>query len=137
MNRRFASSERAASWRLVQRIKRHIEHPRQEELAREIVADASRDELWAETAQREGSLAREVQSTECRVPRIAAAKDCETVLVAHSTGAGEMLEKLADDGARLMGVISDGASAVGKSWLVFEPQRRSQLWQRVGDYDTG
>lgn len=137
MNRQFAPFERGSSRRLARRIRQYVERSRQEELAREIAADTERDELWAEAAERERLRAREIQNAECRVPRaVAAAKDHDTVLVVHSSGAGEKLERLTEDRARLRGMVSDGGSAAGKSWLFFEPQQGSPLRQKVDDHDT-
>ena len=137
MNRRFAPSEITASRSLAQRIRQHIERSLQDELAREIAADDGRDELWAEAAERERSLVREIQSAECSLSwGVAAASDCESVLVAHLSEAGEKLERLAEDGARLTSVVSDGGGALGRSWLFFEPQQRSPLRQEEDDHDA-
>jgi hypothetical protein len=68
--RRFGMGERRSTIeRILQRIEEHVENWRQRDAARHAEADAFRDRLWAEAAERERLLAEAVGTEEARVHR--------------------------------------------------------------------
>lgn len=111
----------------IEKVRQHIERSRQEAFARELAADAERDEAWLEAVERERSQAREIESVEREGLRNAAESRGEAVLVAHSGNSGETLERLAHEGAYLTDVISGGGSGMDKSWLVFEKPKKGAV----------
>jgi hypothetical protein len=120
----------------VENFRRHVGRSRREAFVREIAAEARRDELWLEAIERERSQAREiesvesVESVESEGLRNAAASKGEAVLVAHSGGSGEALERLAREGAYLTDVVSDGGSEIEKTWLLFRSSKEAPRRER-------
>ncbi|WP_047865716.1 hypothetical protein [Rubrobacter aplysinae] len=105
----------------IERVRQHIERSHRAAFAREMAAETERDEAWLEAVERERSQAREIESVQGEGLRNAAVSKSGAVLVAHSGGSGETLERLAREGAYLADVVSDGGSGgIDKSWLVFK-----------------
>ena len=106
--------ERLARWREAQQ-------------AREGEAEAHRDVLWAEAAERERLLVETIEGEEeCRQRSAGEiCRDQKAVFVIHSREAKEALEGLSEEGVRLARVIlaedaSRGATGLEGSWLIFE-----------------
>jgi len=112
--------------RVLHRIEEHLEDWRKRDAALQAEADASRNRLWAEAAERERLLAEAVGAEEARRESIEElTKQHRVVFVLHRTEVEETLEDFAREGDRLVSVvprrggetISDGLKG---SWLVFE-----------------
>ena len=95
-------------------------------MTREGEAQAYRDKLWAEAAEREKLLVRVVSDEEASERSVEeVCKQHQVAFVVHSEEAGEALKKFANEGARLIRVIPGSESmqrdaGLSGSWLVFE-----------------
>ena len=127
--RRTDVGERRASMieRIVRGIEDRIEEWRAQDKARHTEAEASRDALWAEAAEREKLLAEAMGEEEARRGTVEeVCKEQRVVFVMHSEEAARALETFAAEGDRLVKAIprSGGshtaAAGVKGSWLVFE-----------------
>lgn len=113
---------------MVHRVERHVEQWRQEESTRKKGAEARREELWQEAAERERLLAEAIGAAEkSGVSPGHTSREHGAVFVAHSEEGGRTLEGLAGDGARLTRVVpglgSGEDSGARGSWLLFETTR--------------
>ena len=112
--------------RFLQRIEERIEEWRQEHQARFVEVEASRSELWAETAEREKLLAEAVNRGEAEgIPAGDTPIQAPAIYVVHSGEAAQRLENLVSGGARLASVVPGNHAHVREtgldgSWLVFE-----------------
>ena len=109
------------------RIEEHVEEWRREDAARHAEVEATRDQLWAEAAERERLLGKAIGEEEARRTSVEKASERQRmVFVVHSEEAAEALQDLAREGEiRLVKVISSrgshkNGSGVRGSWLVFE-----------------
>lgn len=99
---------------------------REERQAREVEAEAHRDSLWAEAAERERLLVETVEAEESR--RRSAGEICrdrKAVFVIHSRETKEALEGLSEEGVRFVRAIAAESASTGDgrlegSWLIFE-----------------
>jgi hypothetical protein len=111
---------------VLRRIEERVAQWREEQQARETEAEAHRDELWAEAAERERLLAETVESEESRQRSVAEiCREQKAVFVIHSREAEEALEGLSAEGVRLARVIpaadaSRRGAGLEGSWLIFE-----------------
>ena len=112
--------------RVLHRIEEHLEDWRKRDAALQAEADASRNRLWAEAAERERLLAEAVGAEEARCESIEElTKQHRVVFVLHRTEVEETLEDFVRAGDRLVSVVPRrGGEAISEglkgSWLVFE-----------------
>ena len=112
--------------RVLHRIEEHLEDWRKRDAALQAEADASRNRLWAEAAERERLLAEAVGAEESRRESIEElTKQHRVVFVLHRTEVEETLEDFVREGDRLVGVVPRrGGETISEglkgSWLVFE-----------------
>jgi len=112
--------------RILRRIEERVEEWRERDKALKTEADANRDVMWAEAAERERLLAEAMGEEEARRGSAAEiAKQERVVFVMHSEGAGRALEAFAGERDRLVRVVPGGGSHVASTgvkgtWLVFE-----------------
>lgn len=113
--------------RIVRGIEDRIEESREQYKARHTEAEANRNALWVEAAERERLLAEAVGEEEARRGTVEeVAKEQRVVFVMHSEEAARALEAFAGEGGRLVRVMPRGegnrtaAAGVNGSWLVFE-----------------
>ena len=113
--------------RVVHRVEEHIEEWRKRDAAREAEADAHRDQLWAEAAERERMLAEfigEEESSRLSVEEVI--KEHRVAFVVHSEEVAQTPEAFAREGDRLVRTIPSSRGSYAKemgikgSWLVFE-----------------
>ena len=85
--------------RIVQRVEEHIEEWRKRDTAREAEADAHRDQLWAEAAERERMLAEFIGEEEAsRLSVEEVIKEHRVAFVVHSEEVARTLETFAGEG---------------------------------------
>ena len=107
-------------------IEERIEEWRQEDSTRKMEAEANRNTLWAEAAEREKMLAESISEEEDRrESEEEVAGEQKLVFVVHTDEVAETLQTFAEDGNRLLKVMPgegsrDGNSELSGSWLVFE-----------------
>ena len=112
--------------RILQRVEEHVEDWRKRDAALKAEADAMRDQMWAEAAERERLLAEAMESEEDGRASIEdLTKEHRVVFVLHREEVVETLEDLASQGDRLVSVVPrKGGEAVTAglkgAWLVFE-----------------
>ena len=112
--------------RVLHRIEEHLEDWRKRDAALQAEADASRNRLWAEAAERERLLAEAVGAEEARRESIEElTKQHRVVFVLHRTELEETLEDFVRAGDRLVSVVPRrGGETISEglkgSWLVFE-----------------
>ena len=111
--------------RLLQRVEENVEKSREEERTRQAQAEADRDELWEEAAERERLLAREIKHEEDRGElREEPEREHRAVFVFHSEETESTLEELSRKQARIVGVVKGrggyGDAGVKGSWITFE-----------------
>ena len=112
--------------RILQRIEEHIEDWRKRDAALQAEADASRNQLWAEAAERERLLSEAVGAEEAHRESIEElTKDNLVVFVLHREELVETLEEFARNGDKLVSVVHRrGGETISHglkgSWLVFE-----------------
>ena len=112
--------------RILQRVEEHVEDWRKRDAALKAEADAMRDQMWAEAAERERLLAEAMESEEAGRDSIEQlTKENRVVFVLHREEVVETLEDLASQGDRLVSVVPrKGGEAVTAglkgAWLVFE-----------------
>ncbi len=112
--------------RMIRGIEDRIGEWRQEDSSRKMEAEANRDALWAEAAEREKMLAESISEEEGRRESgEEVAGEQKLVFVVHTDEVAETLQGFADNGDRLVKVIPGEGSRVGNSglsgsWLVFE-----------------
>ncbi len=112
--------------RILHRIEEHVEDWRERDAALQAEADASRNRLWAEAAERERLLAEAVGAEEARRESIEElTMQHRIVFVLHRAEVVETLEDFVREGDRLVGVVPRrGGETISEglkgSWLVFE-----------------
>ena len=112
--------------RILHRIEEHIEDWRRRDSALQAEADASRNRLWAEAAERERLLAEAVGAEEARRESIEdLTKQNRVIFVLHREELAETLEEFARQGDKLVSVVPrKGGETIAQglkgSWLVFE-----------------
>ena len=112
--------------RVLHRIEEHLEDWRKRDAVLQAEADASRNRLWAEAAERERLLAEAVGAEEARRESIEElTKQHRVVFVLHRTELEETLEDFVRAGDRLVSVVPRrGGETISEglkgSWLVFE-----------------
>jgi hypothetical protein len=112
--------------RILRRVEEHVEDWRSRDAARHAEADAFRDMLWAEAAERERLLAEAMGEEEARRESIEElTKQHRVVFVLHREEVSETLEDFTSQGDRLVSVVPrKGGEAITAglkgSWLVFE-----------------
>jgi len=112
--------------RILHRIEEHIEDWRQRDSTLQAQADASRNRLWEEAAERERLLAEAVGAEEARRESIEElTKQNRVLFVLHREELVETLEAFARQGDRLVSVVPRrGGETISEglkgSWLVFE-----------------
>ncbi len=112
---------------VLRRIEERLAAPwREERQAREVEAEAHRDRLWAEAAERERLLVESLEGEESGRRSVGEiCRDRKAVFVIHSRESKEALEGLGEEGVRFVGVIAAesapaGAAGLEGSWLIFE-----------------
>lgn len=108
--------------RALHRIEDHIEAWRREEAARKREVEANREGLWAEAAERERLLRRELEQEEHP-----SGEKGTTVFVLHTGEAERELDLAIERQARLVRRVPGrgglgGKDALRGSWLVFESE---------------
>ncbi len=112
--------------RIVHGIEERIEEWRKEDAARKMEAEANREILWAEAAEREKMLAEAISEEEAwRESVEEVTKEQKLVFVVHTDGIAETLQTFAEEGDRLVRIMPGkgthvGGSGLSGSWLVFE-----------------
>ena len=112
--------------RIIHGIEERIEEWRQEDSSRKMEAEANREMLWAEAAEREKMLADAISEEEAGRESVKeVTKDQKLVFVVHTEEVAETLQTFADEGDRLVKVMPGKSSYVSGaglsgSWLVFE-----------------
>ena len=113
--------------RIVHRIEEHIEEWRERDNALKGEAEANRDALWAEAAERERLLAEAIGEETGRGSAEGLAKQERVVFVMHTEEVSRALETFAREGDRLVRVVPGtgrgshvAAPGVKGTWLVFE-----------------
>ena len=112
--------------RVLHRIEEYLEDWRKRDAALQAEADASRNRLWAEAAERERLLAEAVGAEEARRESIEElTKQHRVVFVLHHAEVEETLEDFVREGDRLVSVVPRrGGETISEglkgSWLVFE-----------------
>jgi C4-type Zn-finger protein len=111
---------------VLRRIEERLAPWREERQAREVEAEAHRDQLWAEAAERERLLVETMEGEESGRRSVGEiCRDRKAVFVIHSREAKEALEGLSEEGVRFVGVIAAESATAGTaglegSWLIFE-----------------
>ena len=113
--------------RIVHRREEHIEKWRERDKALKGEAEANRDALWAEAAERERLLAEAIGEETGRGSAEGLAKQERVVFVMHTEEVSRALETFAREGDRLVRVVPGtgrgshvAAPGVKGTWLVFE-----------------
>ncbi len=112
--------------RIIHGIEERIEDWRTEDSTRKMEAEANREMLWAEAAEREKMLADAINEEEAqREPVEEVTKKQKLVFVVHTDEVAETLQTFADEGDRLVRIMPGkgthvGGSGLSGSWLVFE-----------------
>jgi hypothetical protein len=92
--------------RILRRVEEHVEDWRRRDTARHAEADAFRDMLWAEAAERERLLAEAMGEEEVRRESIEElTKQHRVVFVLHREEVSETLEDFVSQGDRLVSVV--------------------------------
>ena len=122
----MSEQQPSAIERMLHRIEEHIEDWRQRDSTLQAQADASRNRLWEEAAERERLLAEAVGAEEARRESIEElTKQNRVLFVLHREELVETLEAFARQGDRLVSVVPRrGGETISEglkgSWLVFE-----------------
>lgn len=112
--------------RIIHGIEERIEEWRQEDSARKMEAEANREILWAEAAEREKMLVEAISEEEAQRESIEnVARQQKLVFVVHTDEVAETLQTFADEGDRLVEIMPGkgtnvGGTGLSGSWLVFE-----------------
>jgi hypothetical protein len=114
--------------RIVHRIEEHIEEWRGRDKALKEEAEANRNALWAEAAERERLLAEAIGNETAHGSTEELAKQERVVFVMHTEEVTRALETFAREGDRLMRVVPGrgshvAATGVKGTWLVFETSK--------------
>jgi hypothetical protein len=115
--------------RVLHRIEDHVEEWRKQDSARKTEAEAHRQELWAEAAQRQELLAELIADEEAQQASLEEiTKQHRVVFVLHREDLTGTLEDFAGEKDRLVKVVPGkgdygggrGIEGIRGSWLVFE-----------------
>lgn len=112
--------------RIIHGIEERIEEWRKEDAARKMEAEANREILWAEAAEREKMLADAISGEEAQRESVEeVTKQQKLVFVVHTDEVADTLQAVADEGDRLVKIMPGKSSHVGGSglsgsWLIFE-----------------
>lgn len=112
--------------RIIHGIEERIEEWRKEDAARKMEAEANREMLWAEAAERQKILADAISEEEAQGRNAeAVTAQQKLVFVVHTDEAAETLQNLAQEGDRLVKIMPGrgthvGGTGLSGSWLVFE-----------------
>lgn len=112
--------------RIIHGIEERIEEWRTEDAARKMEAEANREMLWAEAAEREKMLTEAINEEEARRESVEeVTKEQKLVFVVHTDEVADTLQTFADEGDRLVRIMPGkgshvGGSGLSGSWLVFE-----------------
>lgn len=115
--------------RILHRIEDHIEEWRRRDTALKAEAEAHREEMWAEAAEREKLLKQAINQAESSRDSLEEiTKQHRVVFVAHSEEVLRTLEEFAKERDRLVKVIPGRGSdtnvpGIKGSWLVFESSK--------------
>src|SRR5919107_3633335 len=99
---------------------------REAQQARELEAEADRDQLWAEAVERERLLIETIEGEESLQRSVEEiCKEQKAVFVMHTRETKDALEGLSEEGVRFVEVIaaesaSTGAPGLEGSWLIFK-----------------
>ena len=111
---------------VLRRIEERLATWREAQEAREVEAEADRNRLWAEAAERERLLVETIEDEESRRRSVGEiCRDKKTVFVIHSRETKDALEGLSKEGVRFVGEIaaesaSTRTTGLEGSWLIFE-----------------
>ena len=111
---------------VLHRIEERLALWREAQQARELEAEADRDRLWAEAAERERLLVETIEGQESRRSSVGEiCREKKAVFVIHSRESKEALEGLSEEGVRFVKVIAPESASTGEtglegSWLIFE-----------------
>src|SRR5215207_2340251 len=111
---------------VLRRIEERLALWREEQQARELEAEADRDRLWAEAAERERLLVETIEGEQSRRSSVGEiCRDKKAVFVIHSQETKEALEGLSEEGVRFVKVIAPEMASTGEtglegSWLIFQ-----------------
>ena len=115
--------------RVLQRIERHVQEWRDQEMTRAAEVEAHRAELWEEARERQRLLAEALAGEESRQPTLEEiTKQHRIAFVLHREDLTGTLENIASTGDRLVNVVpgrgefggGKGIQGIKGSWLVFE-----------------
>jgi len=113
--------------RIIHSIEERIEEWRKEDAARKMEAEANREMLWAEAAQREEILKEAIEKEEAQREEAVEGlgKRQKPVFVVHTDEVAETLRVFAEEGDRLVRIMPGSGANVGGtglsgSWLIFE-----------------
>ena len=111
---------------VLRRIEERIMLWREAQEARELEAEADRDLLWSEAAERERLLVETIEGEEFRRSSVGEiCREKKAVFVIHSRESKEALEGLSEEGVRFVKVIAPESASTGEtglegSWLIFQ-----------------
>ncbi len=114
--------------RIIHRIEDHIEEWRKEDAARKMEAEANREKLWAEAAEREKMLVEAINEELSQKESLeGVTKQQRLVFVVHTDEVNETLQDFAGKKDRLVKVLPGrgthvSAAGLSGSWLVFEEE---------------
>ena len=122
----MGEQRRSTMERILHRIEEHVEEWRREDAARQAEADANRDRLWAEAAEREKLLVEALGEEEAQRESLEeVTKQHRLVFVLHREEVTQTLEDFAREGDWLVSVVprrggETVTAGLKGSWLVFE-----------------
>ena len=122
----MGEQRRSTMERILHRIEEHVEEWRKRDAARHAEAEANRDKLWVEAAERERLLVEALGEEETQRESLEEiTKQHRLVFVLHREEVTLTLEDFAREGDRLVSVVPrrGGETVTGGlkgSWLVFE-----------------
>ena len=112
--------------RILNRIEEHVESWRKRDATLKAEAEANRDKLWAEAAERERLLVEALGEEEAKRESLEEiTRQHRGVFVLHREEVSQTLEDFASQGDRLVSVVprrggETVTSGLKGSWLVFE-----------------
>src|SRR5215207_3302458 len=122
----MGEQRRSTMERILHRIEEHVEEWRREDAARYAEAEANRDRLWAEAAERERLLVKALGEEEAQRESLEeVTKQHRLVFVLHREEVTQTLEDFAREDDRLVSVVprrggETVTAGLKGSWLVFE-----------------
>lgn len=112
--------------RIIHGIEERIEEWRTEDATRKMEAEANREMLWAEAAEREKMLVEAISEEETQRESVEeVTKEQKLVFVLHTDEVADTLQTFAEERDRLVKIMPGkgshvGGSGLSGSWLVFE-----------------